>query len=210
MNDWCEEFRLRLNDLSQKVEGLTWEKLAEDEAFFSAFAQATQAAIKTHQKEKLEALRNAVLNVALGREPEPSRQYQFLALVDRFSETHLAILKFLSNPERHFQLRGETGPHLNHIQGKMLINTLVGQAFPALRTVSEYDPAATSFQFIEFVLADLASSQLVRFERNLETWVVPAFAIKPGGGPVGKMTTRFGDDFLAFISDPDLKTQKGA
>jgi hypothetical protein len=65
MNDWCEEFRLRFNDLSRKIEGLTWEKLEKDEAFFSSFAQATQAAIKTHQKEKLEALRNAVLNVAL-------------------------------------------------------------------------------------------------------------------------------------------------
>src|ERR1035438_9693178 len=63
-SDWCEEIRLRLNDLSEKVDGMTPEALAKDDAFFSAFAQATQAALRTHQQEKLDALRNAVLNVA--------------------------------------------------------------------------------------------------------------------------------------------------
>jgi hypothetical protein len=203
MNDWCEEFRLCFNDLAQKVEGLTWERLEKNEAFFSTFAQATQSAIKSHQAEKLEALRNAVLNVALGREPDPNRQHQFLALVDRFSETHLVVLKFLNDPARYFQLRGEPGRQLNHVQGKLLINTLVAKAFPALRTVSE-DPNATSFQFIELILGDLVSSHLVTFERHHETWAVPSFAIKPGGGPVGKMTKHFGEDFLAFIAAPDL------
>ena len=61
MSDWCEDLRQRLNDLSRKVNGLTFEKLADSDAFVSAFAQATTAALKTHQKEKLEALRNAVL-----------------------------------------------------------------------------------------------------------------------------------------------------
>ncbi len=36
LSDWCEELRLALNDLSLRVEGLTPEKLAEDEAFVSA------------------------------------------------------------------------------------------------------------------------------------------------------------------------------
>src|ERR1700688_4621178 len=55
MSDWCEELRLRLNELSQKIEGLTPEALAASDPFVSAFAQATQSALKTHQAEKLQA-----------------------------------------------------------------------------------------------------------------------------------------------------------
>src|SRR5579862_472992 len=59
-DDWFEVLRLAFNDLSRRVEGLTPEALSKNEAFVSAIAQATQTAMKTHSKEKLEALRNAV------------------------------------------------------------------------------------------------------------------------------------------------------
>ena len=199
LSDWCEELRLRFNDFSQKVEGMTPEALANSDAFISAFAQATQAAIKTHLPEKREALRNAVLNVALGKEPDEDRQQQFLALVDRFSEVHLRILKLLSDPAGYFRIQGRPVPNLNHVKPKMLINSLVGQAFPSLRKGSE---DGSTFQFTEMILGDLVSSRLVAFEQNQDTWVVPAYAIKAGGGPIGKMTKDLGDDFLAFIAEP--------
>ena len=55
-DEWFEELRLRLNDLSAKVRGLTMESLARNEEFESVILQATQAAIKTHQREKLRRL----------------------------------------------------------------------------------------------------------------------------------------------------------
>jgi len=85
MQDWCEELRLSLNDLSQTVNGLTPERLAQDNAFVSAFAHASQAAMRNHQTEKLGALRNAVLNVAMGNAPAADVQQFFLALVDSFT-----------------------------------------------------------------------------------------------------------------------------
>jgi hypothetical protein len=144
-----------------------------------------------------------VLNVALGKAPSPDRQQQFLMLVDRFSESHLAILKFLNDP--NFSLLEKHGlavNEINHVKAKLMINTLIGEALPTLRKASD-DPTATSFQFVEAVLGDLVSAQLVRFERHQETWAVPAFAIKAGGG-LGKMTTHLGEEFLAFITEPDL------
>jgi hypothetical protein len=90
-DEWFEELRLRLNELSRKVEGLS-EALTED-AFVSALAQATHVALRTHQAEKLEALRNAVLNVAVGRSPSDDLQLIFLNLVDSFTPTHLQVLK---------------------------------------------------------------------------------------------------------------------
>jgi hypothetical protein len=93
LSDWCEELRLRLNELSQTVEGLSPESLAKHEAFISAFAHATQAALKTHHQEKLGALRNAVLNVAAGSAPDKDLQSIFLSLVDSFTPLHLRVLE---------------------------------------------------------------------------------------------------------------------
>jgi hypothetical protein len=103
LNDWYEEVRLGVNDLSQKMEGLTWEKLVNDEAFFSALAQATQAAIKTHQQEKRDALRNAVLNVAAGTAPDEYLESVFLQLVDSFTVYHLRLLA-LFNTQRQVRI----------------------------------------------------------------------------------------------------------
>jgi hypothetical protein len=97
MSDWCEKIRLGLNDLSQRIDGLTPERLAKDEAFVSAFGQATQAVLRTHQVEKREALRNAVLNVAIGKAPSDDKQLVFLNLIDRFTPIHLQILSFLGD-----------------------------------------------------------------------------------------------------------------
>jgi hypothetical protein len=92
-NDWCERLRVGVNELSETVEGLTPEKLAASEEFNSAFAQAAQAAIKTHQEEKLDALRNAVLNVAAGTAPEDHFQAFYLSLIDTLTPTHLRMLR---------------------------------------------------------------------------------------------------------------------
>lgn len=94
MHDWCEELRLRLNDLSHKVSGLTPERLAQDEAFISTFAHASQAAMRNHQTEKLDALRNAVLNMAIGNAPAADMEQFFLTLVDSFTPVHLTILAY--------------------------------------------------------------------------------------------------------------------
>ncbi len=45
--------------LIKEKEGLSIEKLRENEVFISVISQATLAAIRTHEKEKLKALRNA-------------------------------------------------------------------------------------------------------------------------------------------------------
>jgi hypothetical protein len=57
----------RLRDLESKVAGFRLENLASNDQFISATLVAMQAALKTHQKEKLDAFLNAVLNVACAR-----------------------------------------------------------------------------------------------------------------------------------------------
>ena len=40
IDNWYEDVRIHLNDLHQKVHGMTPEGLAQNEAFFSALVQA--------------------------------------------------------------------------------------------------------------------------------------------------------------------------
>lgn len=97
MQEWCEELRLRLNDLSQTVNALTPARLAQDDAFFSAFAHASQVAIRNHYRVKIDASRNAVLNVAIDRAPAADVQQFFFALVDSFTPMHLTILAYFES-----------------------------------------------------------------------------------------------------------------
>ena len=84
--------------LCAKVEGLSPESLFKNEAFSSAFLQASRIAIQTHQKEKLDALRNALLNIALGRAPDEDLQAVFLSYVEVLTPTHIRLLKFFEAP----------------------------------------------------------------------------------------------------------------
>jgi len=49
-----------LVELQEKVEGFKLEDLSENNIFITTVMQATQASLRNHQQEKLEALRNAV------------------------------------------------------------------------------------------------------------------------------------------------------
>lgn len=212
MANWCEELRLLLNELSRKVNRLTPEALAKDEAFISAFAQATQAALRTHQQEKLTALRNAVVNVALGGEPDADRQQQFLALVDRFTTTHLVLLRFFKDPAGFFQSHGKPVPQIPFSSPerprKLLVYDLVRDAMPQLVEHSKStsaDRTAAAYQFIELALRDLVSAKLIALDRFNETWSVPKFNRDPRPTAVKPLITHLGEDFLSFITDPEPK-----
>ena len=71
-----------------------------ERVFVAAIAQATQAALRTHEAEKREALKNAVVHVAINAVvgtrsgvvgDAPIRSYleiMFLNMVDNFTATH--------------------------------------------------------------------------------------------------------------------------
>jgi hypothetical protein len=93
-----------LKDLADAVERLEQkgllnpEELVRSDLFVTAVVQATRMAISNHQREKLEALRNAVINIALSRTPDEERCIVFLHLVEIFSITHFEILRLFANP----------------------------------------------------------------------------------------------------------------
>jgi hypothetical protein len=100
-DDWFEDLARRLLDLEGNVEGFHFEDLSQNEQFVSATLQAMQAALRTHQEEKLKALRNAVLHVASGDAPNEHHQTVFLSLIDRFTPVHIDLLRGLRIQRSH-------------------------------------------------------------------------------------------------------------
>lgn len=95
---WLEQLAEVVTELQRRVEGLTAEKLATNETFITVAMQASQMAVRNHQKEKLQALRNAVLNSALPNPPQEDEQMIFLRLIDQLTPWHLRVLGLLNNP----------------------------------------------------------------------------------------------------------------
>ena len=89
---WLNDVAERLAELEQRFEEFTVEALVHDEEFITAMASATLIALRNHDAEKLAALRNAVVNVALKREADAELQSIFLAFVDTLTPLHIQLL----------------------------------------------------------------------------------------------------------------------
>lgn len=128
--EWMEDVGRALNRLHEE-EKIEWEAIQDDPAFITAVMHASQVAIRNHQEEKRNALRNAVLNIALGKEPDEIRQLIFLNLIDRLTVTHLRMLKVFQAPDKHVDIGNITMGSLS---------TIVKKAFPELASQRElYD-----------------------------------------------------------------------
>jgi hypothetical protein len=183
---WFQDLAARLEELEGQIGGFSLSTLADNEQFVSATLQATQAALRTHQKEKLEALRNAVLNSAAKREPEDDYQTVFLSLVDRFSPAHLRLLKSFRSP-------GFTkGASPDYMRWRLEGWEKQGW-HPLPRWIRDHSPGFrdAAQEFIQVLLSDLHSAGLTRAETGSDDL--------PEGQ---KWTTEFGNRFLKFIESP--------
>jgi hypothetical protein len=85
----------RLMKLEREIDGFRIQTLSAKPIFISVFMQAYQIALRNHQEEKLEALRNAVINVAKPEFPEDDIYMMFINWIDTFTPWHIKILLFL-------------------------------------------------------------------------------------------------------------------
>jgi hypothetical protein len=93
---WMGEVSQKLRELEER--GLDLSALQGNEQFITAVMQASVAAIRTHQQAKLNALRNAVVNIALGESADETFQHLLLGFIDEFTEMHLRLLAFAKAP----------------------------------------------------------------------------------------------------------------
>ncbi len=173
---WLNGLAERVAELEQEGR-LKAENLQSNEAFVSSVMQASQAAIRNHQKEKIDALRNVVLNTALGALGEPrqdSKREMFLGFVDLFSAIHLRILKALSESD------------INGRSASGIKTDIPGIAERAVQLLPDLRDARA--------LAQVAVEDLCR--RGLLFW--DQIYIPSGATQVSEL----GREFLRFISDP--------
>lgn len=167
---WMADVGEKLRELEAK--GLNLDSLQTNEQFISVVMQASQVALRTHQEQKLRALRNAVLNVAKGQEPDETLQHLFLNFVDSLTEQHLRILKLFQAPT----------PPPNMSMGGL--SHVLEHNIPELRGRQDL--------YVQ-LWRDLFSRGLVSTDGMNVTM--------SGGGLKAKRTTAMGDAFLNFIAD---------
>jgi hypothetical protein len=180
-NEWLKSLGERLKTLEEKVAGFKLEDLQSNETFITTAMHASQAAIRNHQKEKLEALRNAVLNAALPNPPEEELQLIFLTYVDSLTPSHLTILKFLDEPKEWGTSHGITYP--NWHMGS--ISSALEYAFSELHDKRE---------IYDVYIRDLYSRGLTTTDSVHTTISGPSI--------LASRTTAMGKQFLTFTSSP--------
>lgn len=180
---WFEEVAERLADLEQQDKNFKLALLAGDEVFQTVFLAASQAALRTHQAEKREALRNAVLNSAARNAPDEDVQLMFINFVDAFTASHLRILDLFADPPG-WAARNNTAFREHYMGGR---STILEEAFSELAgRRSIYD------QWVR----DLHTRGLLGVD-SLHTTV-------SGPGMMQGVVTDLGKQFLAYISRPGV------
>jgi hypothetical protein len=107
--EWMRDVTEVLNDLMEK--GVVTEAdLQENEVFISTVVQAYYLALRNHESEKLEALRNAVRNSALPTCPADDYRQLFLNFVDQCTVTQIRFLRFADDPMAWFERTGTRFP----------------------------------------------------------------------------------------------------
>ena len=124
--EWIESISEKLKDLEKTVNGFKLENLAENQVFTTVVLHATQIAIRSHQQEKIEALRNAVINTALGTTISEDEEQIFLEYVDALTPSHLRLLEFLDNPTAYG--KAHNVKYGNYSQASA--STILEEAFP--------------------------------------------------------------------------------
>jgi len=181
--EWLIDIFTRLKQLEEKVEGFKIENLAENEIFISTLLYATQVAMRTHLREKLDALRNAVINSAVKLPIDENLQLIFLNLVDRYTPWHLIILHFLEDP-RQYGVRNNISYPSWSMGGT---SAVLEFAMPELKGKRD---------FYDQIVRELFSNGLLNSDTFLHTTMTDQ-------GMFSSRTTEMGKQFLGFISLKD-------
>jgi hypothetical protein len=179
--EWMESVAVKLLELEEEQQCVV-EELRNNDTFIDTMMQATQAAIRTANQDKREALRNAVLNAALPNSLDETHQQLFIGLIETFTGWHLRMLALFENPIKWFTDRGKQPPRWE-IAGSL--STVLAAAFPEL--VSERE-------LYELVGNDLFQRGLIRTAKFQ--------IVMTCDGAMSKNTTQLGEEFLTFITEP--------
>lgn len=171
----------KLEELEKTVSGFKIENMINNELFITTILQAVQIAARNHQKEKIDALHNAVLNAAIGNSPDEDLHLMFLHNIDSLTSWHLKILDYFRDPQGWFQIRGKDIPEVS------------GGASFGLELA--FEELQDNEEFYSQIVNELITKGFLHDGKYLNV-------IMSSSGVYAKRTTDMGDKFLTFITSP--------
>jgi len=178
---WLGQLETAIEDLQARLDAPSIEELSANDLFVTVVLNATQAALRTHQKEKVDALRIGVINAALPMAPGEQEQLMFIRLIDQLTPLHLQILRFMRDPADWFEQHKIPKPEVTVGTWPLILVT----AFPGLAGDAEVFSQVMS----ELVPLGLTGYRMTTVEVSQQELLE-------------KLTTPLGDRFLAFITAP--------
>jgi len=106
-DEWLQSIAEGLRAIESKVEKFSIQSLAQNDAFVTMLMEASRIAVRNHAKEKIRALRNAVLNAAL-ESPDELFQTILLRFLEEATPWHLRVLAFYHDPQSYASKAGLT------------------------------------------------------------------------------------------------------
>lgn len=179
--EWMNEVTEKLKELENK-KVIDFEELQSNEQFIDVVLQATSYALKTSEKEKIRAFRNAILNTATGDSPNKTVSQIFLNQLDRFTVWHIKILNFIDSPRQWFKRFDKIPP--NYMSGS--ISSVLEEAYPELKNQDA---------LVEIIWNDLLTAGFHKTS-GLNSMMI-------GDGVLSDRTTDLGKEFIAFITKED-------
>lgn len=174
MQRWIEEVIDTLNR-----HGIAIDSLADRDGFLDAIGPATRAAVETGSPEKIEALRNAVLNATVASDLAADRHAILMDILVWLTPTHVKLLNLFDHPVGWFARADIEPPRL--VMGSQ--HAVVERAYPDL-TEDE--------------------TLLNRAVKDLEQQDLSSIAlrtIKSGDGVLSQRTRPLGKALLTFITE---------
>lgn len=183
-DDFMKATLERLIKLEATAESLRPENLRDNEQFHATFIQAVRLATTTASAEKKKLLQNAIINSAMGEVDETVRLL-FVQMLDRITPMHAVLLAFLDNPRGNpAALRKAESISLGGAFAH-----LIEAAFPEIHSNAE---------LMNRVIVDLYGMGL--------TTTNSVQGMTTGSGLLERRSTKLGQSFLAFVSDPETRS----
>ena len=92
--NWMNDVVEKINELENKYDEFKAENLVNNELFLSAFQSSSRIAVQSHQKEKLDALRNALINTVIMKDIDENYKLLFITYIETITPFHMSLLKF--------------------------------------------------------------------------------------------------------------------
>ncbi len=126
-DEWMRHVGEMLKGLSEERK-IDLDELQKNDSFIDLLMNASHTAMRNSNKEKREALKNAVQNTALGQAPEEALQQMFIRWIDEFTVWHLRLLKLFQNPKAWAERNNHKFPSL-YSAG---LDSILESAYPEL------------------------------------------------------------------------------